>query len=284
MPNHVHLLIRTLDVPISRLVQSLLVSHTQRHHRCHRSSGHVWQGRFKSPVIQDDDHLLTVLRYIEANPLRARLVPRAGDYPWSSFAEHGKAQSTGLLDPVVAYDELAGDAAERRRLWSDFVHQEPPESERSALRRSVVTGLPYGSPTWVEQLGRDLGLDLEIRPRGRPAGSRPRHWPVRGRWMQAGWHPRTRPIDRHSSDRNDLRRGPLRKSPPARHHSPGAGLRPAADRVDITALGPSADAQCGSVGRVVGNPPILANSTRPTDPGGLESGPPFPIRARLIRP
>lgn len=74
MPNHVHLLIRTLDIPISRIMQSLLISHTGRYHRIHGSSGHVWQGRFKSPVVQDDDHLLTVLRDIEANPLRARLV------------------------------------------------------------------------------------------------------------------------------------------------------------------------------------------------------------------
>src|SRR5262245_10737396 len=86
MPNHVHLLIRPLQTPISRLMQSLLVSHTQRYHRRHRSGGHVWQGRFKSPVIQDDDHLLTVLRHIEANPLRARMVAAAGAYRWSSFA------------------------------------------------------------------------------------------------------------------------------------------------------------------------------------------------------
>ena len=173
MPNHVHLLNCTLEIPISRLVQSLLVSHTQRYHRVHRSSGHVWQGRFKSPVIQDDDHLLTVLRDIEANPLRARLVAQAGDYPWSSFAEHGLGRMSGLIDPMVAYEELSPDAAGRCRVWSEFVHQEPPESERSALRRSVATGLPYGSHDWVEQLGRDLGLDLEIRPRGRPRKSPP---------------------------------------------------------------------------------------------------------------
>jgi len=168
MPNHVHLLIRTLDVPISRLMQSLLITHTQRYHRCHRTSGHLWQGRFKSPVIQDDDHLLTVLRYIEANPLRARLAPAADDYPWSSLPEHGTGRASGLLDPVIAYEELAADPDERRRRWSAFVHQAPPDDELAALRRSVRTGLPFGSPGWVERLGRDLGLDLEVRPRGRP--------------------------------------------------------------------------------------------------------------------
>jgi len=61
-------------------MQSLLVSHTQRYHKHYRSGGHVWQGRFKSPIIQSDDHLLAVLRYIEANPLRAGIVQRAEEY------------------------------------------------------------------------------------------------------------------------------------------------------------------------------------------------------------
>ena len=74
MSNHFHLLLRPLGDTVSRIVQSLLVSHTQRYHKHHQSGGHVWQGRFKSPVIQDDAHVLTVLRYIEANPLRAKLV------------------------------------------------------------------------------------------------------------------------------------------------------------------------------------------------------------------
>ena len=89
MTNHIHLLIKPLETTISRVMQSLLVSHTQRYHRHHKSGGHVWQGRFKSPVIQDDEHLLTVLRYIEANPLRAQMVKRAEDYAWSSFRAHG---------------------------------------------------------------------------------------------------------------------------------------------------------------------------------------------------
>lgn len=168
MPNHVHLLIRVLDAPISRLMQSLLVSHTLRYHKLHRSGGHLWQGRFKSPVVQDDDHLLTVLRYIEANPLRAGLVGKAADYPWSSFIEHATARGAGLLDRVVAIEELAAEPARRRRLWSKFVHQAPADEVLAALRRSVQTGLPFGRPEWVERLGRELGLDLEIRPRGRP--------------------------------------------------------------------------------------------------------------------
>jgi putative transposase len=168
MPNHVHLLIRTLETPVSRVMQSLLVSHTQRYHRHHLSGGHVWQGRFKSPVIQDDAHLLTVLRYIEANPLRARMVESAGDYRWSSFPAHGLGHSDPLLDSIPEYEALAKTPATRRRRWSAFVHKAPPDEELAAIRRSTMTGLPYGEPDWVEQLGNRLGLDLTIRPRGRP--------------------------------------------------------------------------------------------------------------------
>ena len=86
MTNHFHLLLRPEPgVAISRVMQSLLVAHTWRFHKRHHGVGHVWQGRFKSPAVQDDDHLWTVLRYIEANPLRAAMFTDPADYPWSSF-------------------------------------------------------------------------------------------------------------------------------------------------------------------------------------------------------
>jgi putative transposase len=70
---------------------------TRRYHKRHRTSGHVWQGQFKSPGIQDDEHLLFVLRYIEANPLRARMVNDLSEYRWSSFGSHGDGHEDPLL-------------------------------------------------------------------------------------------------------------------------------------------------------------------------------------------
>ena len=173
MGNHLHLLLRPADSSVSRVMQSLLVSHTQRYHRFHHSGGHVWQGRFKSPVVQDDEHLLTVLRYIEANPLRAQLVERAGDYRWSSFRTHGLGESDWLLDRVEAYEALAAQRSARLRRWSAYVHQTPEEAELAALRRSSETGLPFGERGWVERLCKRLDLDLTIRPRGRPRKDAP---------------------------------------------------------------------------------------------------------------
>lgn len=166
--NHFHLLLRPIGATISRIVQSLLVSHTQRYHKHHRSGGHVWQGRFKSPVIQDDEHLLNVLRYIEANPLRAKIVPRADLYRWSSYQAHGLGAADALIDPLVTYEQLAASPAVRQRKWAEKVHLPIDDRTLAAIRRSSATGLPYGGQAWLTRLANKLDLDLTIRPRGRP--------------------------------------------------------------------------------------------------------------------
>jgi putative transposase len=176
LDNHFHLLLRPIGDSISRIMQSLLVSHTQRYHRHHQSGGHVWQGRFKSPVIQNDEYLLTVLRYIEANPLRARLVERADDYPWSSYRVHGMGEMNALVDPLVNYQELSQYPQVRLRKWAEKVHAPIDDARLAAIRRSSETGLPLGDEVWVQRLAKRLGLDLTIRPRGRPRkipGGRP---------------------------------------------------------------------------------------------------------------
>ena len=169
LSNHFHLLLRPHEDNISRLMQSLLVSHTQRYHKHRRSLGHVWQGRFKSPVIQDDEHLLSVLRYIEANPLRANYcVADAGDYRWSSFRAHAGGAQDELLSACPPLEQWSADAAVRQRRWGAYVHQTPDADELAAIRRSTERSLPLGSEAWVEQVSRRLDLDLTIRPRGRP--------------------------------------------------------------------------------------------------------------------
>ncbi len=168
MGNHFHLLLRPRGESISRIMQSLTVSHTQRYHRRHQSGGHVWQGRFKSPVVQNDEHLLCVLRYIEANPLRARLVRHAGNYPWSSYGVHGAGEASDLVDPLVTYEAISPYPKVRQRRWQAMVHAPLEEQTLAAVRCSALSGLPYGSPAWVMRLAKRLDLDLAIRPRGRP--------------------------------------------------------------------------------------------------------------------
>ena len=97
MPNHFHLVLWPRhDGDISRWVHWLLTTHVRRYQKHYHSSGHVWQGRFKSFPIQEDDHLRVVLRYVERNPLRAGLVERAEDWRWSSL----HALSTDSSGPI----------------------------------------------------------------------------------------------------------------------------------------------------------------------------------------
>jgi putative transposase len=166
--NHFHLLLRPTGATISQIMQSLLVSHTQRYHRHYRSGGHVWQGRFKSPVIQNDEHLLTVLLYIEANPLRAKLVRRAEEYPWSSYRVHGLGEADELVDSLITYESLSPLAKVRQRKWAQTAHRPIDQAKLDAIRRSSASGLPYGDDAWVKRLAKRLELDLVIRPRGRP--------------------------------------------------------------------------------------------------------------------
>lgn len=128
----------------------------------------MWQGRFKSPVIQNDEHLLTVLRYIEANPLRAKIVQRAEDYPYSSYAVHGLGKKDNLVDRLITYDDLSPYAKVRQRQWAAKVHLPLEDDTLGAIRRTAKSGLPYGSRNWVQRLAKKLDLDLTIRPRGRP--------------------------------------------------------------------------------------------------------------------
>ena len=108
MSNHFHLLLKPAPgQSTSRILQSLTVAHTWRHHRRQGTSGHVWQDRFRSPVIQDGDHLLVVLRYIEANPVRAAMVAD----PWGAIAPVPRISTkSGPFSPGEWLESLPGSA------------------------------------------------------------------------------------------------------------------------------------------------------------------------------
>ncbi len=84
MTNHVHLAIRRGPFPLSRVMAGLHSSYTQWFNRRHRRVGHLFQGRYKSFLVQEDRYLVALVRYIHLNPVRARIVQRAADYAWSS--------------------------------------------------------------------------------------------------------------------------------------------------------------------------------------------------------
>ena len=160
MPNQFHFVLWPYEEgDLSAWMQWLMTAHVRRYHRHHRSSGHLWQGRFKAFPIEHDDHLLTVLRYAERNPLRAGLVTQAQAWPWSSLA----AWLTGELPNW--WDE---GPVQRHKKWADWVNQPQTDAELTALRACVERGRPYGDTGWQQSIAKRLGLEASLRPRGRP--------------------------------------------------------------------------------------------------------------------
>ena len=165
MPNHFHLVLRPADDGgLSAFLRWLTLTHTQRWH-AHRHSaglGHVYQGRFKSFPVQDDEHLYTVCRYVERNALRAGLVERAEDWRWGSLRRDAAA-TDGTPFPALSPWPVARPAD-----WVERVNAPLIPAEDEAMARCLRRGQPMGAPDWQEQTSRRLGLESTFRPRGRP--------------------------------------------------------------------------------------------------------------------
>ena len=164
MPNHWHLVVWPKENgELSQFTGWLTLTHTQRWHAHRHStgSGHVYQGRFKSFPVQDDEHFYTVCRYVERNALRANLVERAEEWRWCSL--HRWKRGTPKEKSLLAAWPLA-----RRPGWVDHVNAPQTDAELAALRRSVQRGCPFGDESWSGKMVKKLGLESTFRPQGRP--------------------------------------------------------------------------------------------------------------------
>lgn len=158
MPNHFHLVLWSYtDGDISRWMHWLLTAHTKRHHRLRRTSGRIWQGRFKAFPIQQDRHLLTVMRYVERNPLRANLVETAADWDWSSIGRTNATHGLTTPAPVNKPDN-----------WLDVVDKPHTQAEIDSLRRCSAKNMPFGNASWTRSTAENLGLTSSLRRPGRP--------------------------------------------------------------------------------------------------------------------
>ena len=164
MPNHVHL------VAVPKTAEGLARAIGEAHRRYTRRinfregwRGHLWQERFFSCVL-DARHALAAVRYVERNPVRAGLVKRAWEWPWSSAAGH----VSGRGDLLVRSNPLAEEVSN----WRRFLTEEDEEEVLDRLRRHGRTGRPLGKAGFIRRLERRLGRRLRPRPPGRPSKKR----------------------------------------------------------------------------------------------------------------
>jgi putative transposase len=165
MPNHWHLVLwPRQDGELSDFNHWLTLTHTQRWHAQHQAvgTGPLYQGRYKSFPVAEDQHFLQVCRYVERNALRAGLVRRAEAWRWCSLWQR---QQQPRPEPWLLSDwPLAVSEAE----WLKEVNRAQTQAEVDAIRRSVQRGRPYGDDPWAKRVAGRLGLESTFRARGRP--------------------------------------------------------------------------------------------------------------------
>lgn len=164
MPNHFHLVLYPKnDGDMGKFMQWLTLTHTQRWHQANntKGSGHLYQGRYKSFLIQDDNHLLSVARYVERNSLRAKLVKRAENWGFCSLARR-------LSNDARKKKLLSEWPIPEPRDYLSFVNTPQTKDEEESIRGSVVRGKPFGADEWTLKMIKKFGLEATVRATGRP--------------------------------------------------------------------------------------------------------------------
>ena len=162
MPNHWHLVVRPgADDALGRWLGWVGVTHVRRYHEHYhsRGGGHLYQGRFKSFPVAEDDYFLTLCRYVEANALRAGLAERAEQWRWSGLWQRAEE---------AADVPLSAWPVERPRDWLARVNRALKEEQLDGIRTCVQRGRPLGPRQWVERTVARLRLEFTFARAGRP--------------------------------------------------------------------------------------------------------------------
>lgn len=162
MPNHFHLVLHPReDGDLQKFMQWVTLTHTQQWHFKNKTvgSGHLYQGRYKSFIIEKSTHLLTVIRYVERNPLRAALVTKAENWEFSSLYKRTALPKSLLLDDWPINEP---------KDYVSFVNMPLVTQEENEVRHSVNKGKPYGGAQWSDDMIKRYNLLGTLRNVGRP--------------------------------------------------------------------------------------------------------------------
>ena len=169
MTNHVHLLLTPVYAnSVGRLFQSLGRHYVRYVNHTYQRRGGLWEGRYKCNVIESQAYLLSCMRYIELNPVRAGMVDHPVKYRWSSFAANALGVSNAVLTPQADYVALGRLPADRQSAYRDLFDAEPDSGELALLRSALQTGTPLGNEKFKAEIEATLDLRVGFAQRGRP--------------------------------------------------------------------------------------------------------------------
>jgi putative transposase len=168
MTNHVHLLLSSghKDGP-SMLMRRLGQHYVQYFNRRQQRTGTLWEGRFRSCLVEQARYLLICQRYIELNPVRAHMVSDPGGYPWSSFRTNALGEDNPLITPHVVYMGLGKHASERRSAYRYLFQEAMSDQLLDQIRYASNSNSPLGPDGFIADTARSLGITTTIKRRKR---------------------------------------------------------------------------------------------------------------------
>ncbi len=170
MENHVHLLLSPSDVDgLARMMQWVGRFYVPYFNHKYERVGTLWQGRFKASVIDSETYFMTCSRYIELNPVRAKIVADPADYRWSSYAHHIGVQSDPLITDHPLYWALGNTPFEREAAYKELVHQALSAEEIDSLHQAAQKGWALGSDRFKTSLETRTLRRVSPAKRGRKA-------------------------------------------------------------------------------------------------------------------
>lgn len=169
MGNHIHLLVTPVERhSLSNAMRHAGQCYARAFNRRHRRSGPLWQGRFKSCLVDSERYLLTVYRYIELNPVRAAMVERAEQYRWSSVHSNVGLITDSLVTPHTVFRNLHADPVQRATIYQTWLQEGISEEDLGNIRAHIQQERALGNTKFQSMVEKALGRPVRVRPGGRP--------------------------------------------------------------------------------------------------------------------
>ncbi|TMO52413.1 transposase [Pseudoalteromonas ruthenica] len=167
MTNHVHLLMTpTTATGVSQLMQSLGRYYVRYVNNTYKRTGTLWEGRFKSSLVDSDRYLLLVSRYIELNPVRANMVVHPSEYPWSSYRHNALDKQIELIKEHPVYQALGKDKSARKQAYQALFKSQMPDYCVAQIRDALQRTWVLGDERFKKQIEQQLGHTIELKTHG----------------------------------------------------------------------------------------------------------------------
>ena len=169
MTNHVHLLVTPFSTHgISHMMQDLGRKYVHYINHTYKRTGTLWEGRFKSSLVDSEKYLLICMRYIELNPVRASMVMHPDDYRWSSYASNATGKNSSLIQPHILFEQLSSDKLNRQYLYRELFKHHLDDDDIHSIREAVNQELVLGRDDFKEKIEQMTKRQVKPAPMGRP--------------------------------------------------------------------------------------------------------------------